>query len=193
MPVLVTTSTIDEPTRPCTGVTPVASMRAMSPCDHSPIRAGVMFGIKPTPSGSGAPAKRVAGFIAPETVSGVLDCEKVGEVVACGEPPNPFTDAVTEATAQLGRAAAALDKEPLPEAFTRLFGGSEETAATMRANLLLLSEHLTKARGPERHACHNECDAQCTSATAYNAGHGEDARMTGLARWFAENLKRVAA
>ena len=46
-------------------VSPVCSIRTRSFSDQSPIAAGVILGTKPVPSGSGPPAKRVCGTIAP--------------------------------------------------------------------------------------------------------------------------------
>ena len=63
--VLVTTSLMEDPTRPCVGVLPLFSNSATSCCFQAPMRVGVMFGTYPTPSGSSPPAKRVSGLMAP--------------------------------------------------------------------------------------------------------------------------------
>src|SRR3954467_4824884 len=64
--VFVTTSVMDDPTRPWFGVAPVLSTSAISSCFQSPIRFGVMLGMYPAPSGSCPPAKRVLGLMAPK-------------------------------------------------------------------------------------------------------------------------------
>ncbi len=63
--VLVTTSTMVEPTLSRVGVWPLVRTSAISALDQLPMRPGVMFGTKPVPSGSWPPANRVSGLMAP--------------------------------------------------------------------------------------------------------------------------------
>ena len=65
--VLVTTSVMEEPTRPWFGVLPVLSSSAISRSVQSPMRSAVILGKNPTPPGSMPPAKRVSGLIPPNT------------------------------------------------------------------------------------------------------------------------------
>src|SRR6478735_9132295 len=68
--VLRTTAVMLPPTLSKLGVKPVLSISAISDFDQfaSPSACCVMFGTKPLPSGSGPPAKRVDGMIAPSAL-----------------------------------------------------------------------------------------------------------------------------
>jgi hypothetical protein len=110
------------------------------------------------------------------------DCEKIGTVVQCPEPPSPFTEARTKALAALEQTAGELGKRELEPGVAatveRVFGPPAETIAPLRDNLGVLQGHVAEMIDSKRHVCHNTCDPECTSAVAYNSGRGAEAVMT---------------